>query len=90
MPKPLTVDSVEMLLEYQKILEREVLELRALACEKAEKVRKIKRTITTEQMAEVEEKKTMEDAWSGKLQPHLKPQNNRDAETLMELIENVK
>lgn len=90
--KTINLDAVEMLLEYKKILEQKVLDLRAEACVCASKVRLIKKAISDEQLTELEEKKKVDDAWSFKLQPHLqaKPQPKLDDTNLMNLVQNGK
>lgn len=70
MPKPQnnqplnSTKSIELLLEYQQVLEKEILELRAQACEKAAKVRLIKKSISDEQKQLVDDQQQADKSWS--------------------------
>ncbi len=59
-----TTKAAEMLLEYRKHLDEQVLKLRAQACELAAKSRVISKLISAEQVQEVEEQKEADEAWS--------------------------
>lgn len=64
MDKVKSTKSAEYLLEFAQLLEKEVLDLRAVACEKAAKARSIRKLIPEEQLQEVEEQKEADEAWS--------------------------
>lgn len=66
MTKINTTKSAELLLEYQRLLDAQVLELRAKACELAAKSREIAKLIPVEQIQEVAEQAEADVAWSMK------------------------
>ena len=58
--------STELLLEYKKLLDEQILKLRAEACELAAKSREIGKLISADKVQEVEEQKEADKGWSGK------------------------
>lgn len=71
MSKTQTTKAAEMLLEYAELLEKEVLELRAKACDKAAKARSIRKLIPAEQIQEVVDQQEADEAWSLEGLPNL-------------------
>jgi hypothetical protein len=77
---PNSTQSAEFLIEFAELLEKEVLDLRALACEKAAKARAVRELIPLEQVQAVQEQKDANQAWS----------LNGHGKNIMDLISNGK
>jgi hypothetical protein len=58
------IEATQTLLDYQAKLKQEILDLRALACEKAAVVRKIDEIVTAQDIAELQIQKDVNQAYS--------------------------